>query len=969
MTLPKSIKITLPVILLFLLASLAGVGLSALSKKNSVSMKYNHALIIGINNYDHWPALNSPVKDAEAIAKILTDKYDFKQENISLITSNTKEQPTEETILDYLDKYADNLTEKDNLLIFFSGHSTEDDEGETYWIPKDGRKRQLNWLSHKELSETYFAAKDFKVKSLCILTDSPFKADLIQPVAISLTPYDLRYAEKIAEKASLKSREVLSFGDEHWPGSKDTKGLGLFAYYIHKALDDNLLKIIDFENLIFDENILFPISKIAGTRLLRGRLKSSTDAGGQFIITKLTPGRIIDIESAYVNPSKGYSGDSFTFEAQTSSPATVVYIEIDGKKRLMQGAGNKWEYSLKVDKAGSTSFKVTAINEDDISGKAKIGQLSTIKRAAAVSNVLKAQVIPQKGLEGDEFSFRALTDTPASNVAVRIKGQQFPMEGSGTRWYLNKTITNAGTLDFTIIATNENSIQGLPQTGKLQVEATLINVVEVTPASKTGFAGDEFMITAKTDRAATDVALQMDGTLYPMQGSGNTWNFKKMIPDIGTKKFTIVAKNVEGKNGLSKSGEIITRKPLLAIPDVAAVDVSVLSPGKGYAGDSFVIKAKTSAPTDTAYIEIEGKQLVMEGSGTEWNYIARIDKIGSNKYKVIAKNKDGVLGKPLVGEILTRKRPLPIPDVAVVGVNPTKVYQGETYSINVKTSAPSEAVYVEIDGEKRVMKGADTQWSYMTQSDKIGTTQFTVIAENKDGKQGKTKAGAILIAKRPAKAIDVTAAAISPTTGLQGDEFAFKATTSSAARSVAVIVEGKRYEMTGSGTDWSLNKKIEDAGTLSYSVVAKNEDGVEGSSKIGNVLVNAQLINVVQVEPAAKTGYAGDDFMIIAKTNRPASAVSLKMDGLIYDMEGSDGVLQKRYRKSEKNSLRSSPKTLKEKKVSPRSAKSSPKKDRFLLLMWHRLKSALPQDLRGIALLSPPVQPSLQPLSHSKWMD
>ncbi|MFC1830031.1 hypothetical protein ACFL0O_10505, partial [Thermodesulfobacteriota bacterium] len=49
----KSFKLALPILLVFLLAGLAGIGISALQKKNSETMKYNHAFLIGINNYDH----------------------------------------------------------------------------------------------------------------------------------------------------------------------------------------------------------------------------------------------------------------------------------------------------------------------------------------------------------------------------------------------------------------------------------------------------------------------------------------------------------------------------------------------------------------------------------------------------------------------------------------------------------------------------------------------------------------------------------------------------------------------------------------------------------------------------------------------------------------------------------------------------------------------------------------------------
>ena len=124
MTAQKSIKAIVSVFLFIFLAILASDGLSALSKKKATGK--NHAVIIGINNYTSWTKLESPAKDAEAIANVLTKKYNFRKSNITLLTDNTKEKPTLINILTSLGKYTSELTEKDNLFVFFSGQSTEE---------------------------------------------------------------------------------------------------------------------------------------------------------------------------------------------------------------------------------------------------------------------------------------------------------------------------------------------------------------------------------------------------------------------------------------------------------------------------------------------------------------------------------------------------------------------------------------------------------------------------------------------------------------------------------------------------------------------------------------------------------------------------------------------------------------------------------------------------------------------------
>ena len=171
MTSSKSIILIFSVFLILFWTSLANEGLTALPAGGD-SPYENHAFIIGIGDYKNWPKLESPVKDAEELAKILLEKYDFKKSNVTLLTDKTKEKPTLLNVLTYLEEYTTQLTDKDNLLIFFSGHSVEDDKGETYWVPMDGKKKtRMTWLRHTDLCVEVFASKDFKAKSLVILTN------------------------------------------------------------------------------------------------------------------------------------------------------------------------------------------------------------------------------------------------------------------------------------------------------------------------------------------------------------------------------------------------------------------------------------------------------------------------------------------------------------------------------------------------------------------------------------------------------------------------------------------------------------------------------------------------------------------------------------------------------------------------------------------------------------------------------
>ena len=79
------------------------------------------ALVIGNNNYEHLPNLQTAIADARAVAKILESKYRFK---VDLVYDARRQ-----TIIDRFNQLTSQLTERDNLLIYYAGHGTLDEYG------------------------------------------------------------------------------------------------------------------------------------------------------------------------------------------------------------------------------------------------------------------------------------------------------------------------------------------------------------------------------------------------------------------------------------------------------------------------------------------------------------------------------------------------------------------------------------------------------------------------------------------------------------------------------------------------------------------------------------------------------------------------------------------------------------------------------------------------------------------------
>jgi ankyrin repeat protein len=92
------------------------------------------ALIIGNNNYEHLPPLKTAQNDAKEVAKILKEKYGFK---IKMLLDAKRSD-----ILIELNNLRRDLTNQDNLLIYYAGHGWLDKEAdEGYWLPVDAKTR------------------------------------------------------------------------------------------------------------------------------------------------------------------------------------------------------------------------------------------------------------------------------------------------------------------------------------------------------------------------------------------------------------------------------------------------------------------------------------------------------------------------------------------------------------------------------------------------------------------------------------------------------------------------------------------------------------------------------------------------------------------------------------------------------------------------------------------------------------
>ncbi len=169
-----------------------------------------HALVIGIDQYEDpaFPDLRYAVADAEGVAKILIEKFAFKQERVRLFKNH---EATLEALSRALDDWAGDqksIHENDLVVIFFAGHGLTRSLGKPgdlgYLVPVGGRRDPLGeyqWSSLISMDKMKQVSLCIPAKHVLFILDCCFGGLAAERVAPSL-----------AAGLSRRARQLLTAG-------------------------------------------------------------------------------------------------------------------------------------------------------------------------------------------------------------------------------------------------------------------------------------------------------------------------------------------------------------------------------------------------------------------------------------------------------------------------------------------------------------------------------------------------------------------------------------------------------------------------------------------------------------------------------------------------------------------------------------------------------------------------------------
>lgn len=157
----------------------------------------NHILAIAIDEYPYQKPLNNCVRDVEAIIAVLTERYNFDPANVKKLYN---QQATFEGIIAAIDSYSNQvLSEKDSLIILFSGHG-QNRNNIGFWVPYEA-ERHTQFLPHSTIRDYL---EPILARHVFLICDSCFAGRFFKT--------NTRSALKVQPEERIPSRYALTSG-------------------------------------------------------------------------------------------------------------------------------------------------------------------------------------------------------------------------------------------------------------------------------------------------------------------------------------------------------------------------------------------------------------------------------------------------------------------------------------------------------------------------------------------------------------------------------------------------------------------------------------------------------------------------------------------------------------------------------------------------------------------------------------
>jgi formylglycine-generating enzyme required for sulfatase activity len=247
-----------------------------------------YALVIAIERYGpaEW-RLRTPVADGKALAKLLRERYGFKE-----VTELYDEEATLVGIRRAIVALGRKVGRKDSVLIYYAGHGTLEG-GTGFWIPVNAKPgEQWNYLESVAIRDMVKRQR-FKAKHVLIVSDSCYGAALFRGMTLPAKVVP----EYVRQALRRPARQLLTSGGMAPVADGGGGGHSVFGKYFLKCLSEPPRDVFVVSDLMADlkYNVGNNAPKVGGERqvpILGVLEESGAERGAEFVFIRRPEGKL-----------------------------------------------------------------------------------------------------------------------------------------------------------------------------------------------------------------------------------------------------------------------------------------------------------------------------------------------------------------------------------------------------------------------------------------------------------------------------------------------------------------------------------------------------------------------------------------------------------------------------------------------------------------------------------------------------
>src|SRR6185295_5990420 len=237
------------------------------------------ALLIGIDDYQKAPKLETAVKDVTGVRQVLAQRYGFTLDHIIMLING---QATRTNIEHELYKLGQLAKADDSVFIYYAGHGQYDEEGRLgWWVPVEGEPQNPGTFTNNATIKEYI--EGMKARHVYLVADSCFSGTLFGK-SRAMPPINEKFYAQLYAKPS---RWGLTSGGTEPVADRGKGGHSIFAYHFITLLKEYADPYL-IPSQIYDR-IAPLVANNANQTPVSQPLKNTGDEGGQFVFRLVAP--------------------------------------------------------------------------------------------------------------------------------------------------------------------------------------------------------------------------------------------------------------------------------------------------------------------------------------------------------------------------------------------------------------------------------------------------------------------------------------------------------------------------------------------------------------------------------------------------------------------------------------------------------------------------------------------------------